>query len=946
MDSALFGDRYEIRELLGSGGMARVHLAYDTRLGRTVALKTLLPELARDADARRRFAREARAAAGLNHPGIVTVHDQDEVRTGEDIVPYLVMEYVDGSTLADLARSQVRLDIERAVRITCDILDALAHAHSRGLVHRDVKPSNVLITSSGSVKVADFGIARVVHSLTRITGTGSALGTPGYMSPEQIEDREVDARSDLYAVGCMLTELLTGTVPFPGPTPLTVMYAHVHTTPQPPSARNAAVPPELDAVVISALSKNPALRPRSAAAMRDDLAGWLAGPGGAATPAPVPAQRPVVPLHPAYNPPHTPPHTPAPTPTPLTPPAAARPDQRFPSQQWGMAPPGPSRSPGPRGPRLPSKGGRRALIAVSAAVVLTIGAVLAVRLGSSARPAEHTVTALDLIGKRTTGTGYNGAVEGTVNPSTGKGGTLKLMSYYAPDSLDPARSYSPLAWNLDRLMLRKLMDFAPQPGQAGVALAPDLATAAGTIGDGGRTYTYTLKKGVTFEDGTPITSKDIKYGIERTFATDLYRGGPTHLKDLLDQGQSYPGPYKDTDLGQLGLKSVLTPDDSTIVFHLDAPFADFPYVLALPMSSPVPQAKDTKDSYEKQPVASGPYKIGSYEPGKKLHLVRNDKWDPATDGIRTALPDVIDFTVSASREVVDNALLSGDADLDPAQAGVEDATRSKILASDSLKANADFALVGAVRYFSLQTAVAPLNDYRCRWAVQYAANRTALHDAGGGKDAGDVAGGMLPPTVGGYDPHLNTFGTATGQSYPDLAKRQLSDCGHASGFATTIVTANGNPRTKAIAENLRTQLAAVGITAKTEYPEPADLYDTLADQKKIKDRGWGIVLTTWQADWPTPAGFLRPLLLTGNPSNYAALSDQQLKDLMDEADAKTDRNAADSVWRTVDSTSQDRGTLIPFLYVRQLNYRSPRLTNVYLHPALGGVDIQALGIKN
>lgn len=939
MDSALFGGRYEIRELLGSGGMARVHLAYDTRLGRTVAVKTLLPELARDAEARRRFAREARAAAGLNHPGIVTVHDQDEVRTDEDIVPYLVMEYVDGSTLAELARSQVRLDIERAVRITCDILDALAHAHARGLVHRDVKPSNVLITSTGSVKVADFGIARVVHSLTRITGTGSALGTPGYMSPEQIEDREVDARSDLYAVGCMLTELLTGTVPFPGPTPLTVMYAHIHSTPEPPSARNAAVPPELDAIVISALSKNPALRPRSAAAMRDDLNGWLAAPRGGATPAlpPAPAPRPVVPLHPAYNPPHTPPHTPVPPPLPQPmPPASGRPGEVYTSQQWGTAPVDPRRG----------KGRRRALIAISAAVVLTLGTVLAVRLGSSQAPSEHTVTALDLIGKRTVGRGFDGAVNGTVNPSTGKGGTLKLMSYYAPDSLDPARSYSPLAWNLDRLLLRKLVDFAPQPSGAGAELAPDLATTTGAVSDGGLTYTYTLKKGVTFEDGTAITSKDIKYGIERTFATDLFSGGPTHLRDLLDQGQSYPGPYKDTDPDQLGLKSVLTPDDSTIVFHLDAPFADFPYVLALPMSSPVPKAKDTKDNYEKQPVASGPYKIASYDRDKKLRLVRNDEWDPATDGIRTALPDAVDFTIAASSDVVDAALLSGEADLDPAQAGVQDATRTKILASDSLKANADSALIGAVRYFSLQTAVAPLNDYRCRWAVQYAANRTALRDAGGGKDAGDVAGGMLPPTVGGYDPHLNTYGTAAGRAYPDLAKRQLSDCGHASGFSTTIVTATGNPRTKAIVEHLRTQLAAVGITAKTEYPEAADLYATLPDQKKIKERGWGIILTTWQSDWPTPAGFLRPLLLTGSPSNYAALADQQLKDLMDEADAKTDRNSADSVWRTVDSTSQDRGTLIPFMYVRQLNYRSARLTNVYLHPALGGVDIQALGIKN
>ena len=242
----MFGGRYELRALLGSGGMARVHLAYDTRLGRTVAVKTLLPELARDPEARRRFAREARAAAALNHPGIVTVHDQDEVTTDDAVVPYLVMEHIEGRTLAELAREQAPMEIERAVRTTCEILDALAHAHARGLVHRDVKPSNVLITTGGAVKVADFGIARVVHSLSRITGTGSAIGTPGYMAPEQCAGDAVDARSDLYAVACMLTELLTGTVPFAGATPLSVMYAHVHQAPAPPSARNPLVPPELD----------------------------------------------------------------------------------------------------------------------------------------------------------------------------------------------------------------------------------------------------------------------------------------------------------------------------------------------------------------------------------------------------------------------------------------------------------------------------------------------------------------------------------------------------------------------------------------------------------------------------------------------------------------------------------------------------------------------------
>jgi peptide/nickel transport system substrate-binding protein len=921
----MFGARYELRALLGSGGMARVHLAYDTRLGRTVAVKTLLPELARDPEARRRFAREARAAAGLNHPGIVTVHDQDEVTTDDSVVPYLVMEHIEGRTLAELARDQAPMEVERAVRITCDILDALAHAHTRGLVHRDVKPSNVLITTGGAVKVADFGIARVVHSLSRITGTGSAIGTPGYMAPEQCAGDAVDARSDLYAVACMLTELLTGTVPFAGATPLSVMYAHVHQTPMPPSARNPLVPPDLDAIVLSALSKNPALRPRSAEQMRNALTGWLAArtpPTGPPALPPPPTRPPAAP-HPAYNPPSYGPRTaPAGPPSYPTRPAWDTPVPVPRRRRWGVI---------------------AAATAAVVAVLVTVAVVLDPFGEGPKKPS--TPTAQDLIAARRSADGYNGALTGAVNPSNAKGGTLELVSAYAPDSLDPARTYSPLVWNLGRLYLRKLVDFAPQPGAAGTRLAPDLATSTGRISDGGRTYTYTLKEGVTFEDGTPITSRDVKYGIERTFARDLYPGGPTHLHDLLDQGQSYPGPYKDSDPAGLGLKSVETPDDRTIVFHLDAPFADFPYVLALPMSSPVPKAADTKDNYQKQPVASGPYRIASYDSAKGLRLVRNDKWDPATDAIRTALPDAVELTIATDTAAVDTALMNGTADLDLAQTGVQEATRTRILADPALKARADLVQTGAVRYFSLQTAVAPLDDYRCRWAVQYATDRSLLRDAMGGKDAGDIAGGMLPPTVGGYDRHLDTYGTTTGGAYPEQARRFLGECGHAKGFSTVVAVSGSDPAARKAAQSLGDQLAEVGIKTTVQTPDAADFYAALTDQQKIKEKGWGIVMTTWQSDWPSPAGFLRPLLLPGSPTNYAGLDDREINSLMDEADAETNRNAADNLWRTVDSTAQDRGTLLPFLHERRLNYRSDRLTNVYVHPALGGVDIQALGVR-
>lgn len=242
MGDGVFAGRYELVELIGSGGMARVYRARDTRMGRTVAVKTLLAHLAGDPDARRRFAREAQAAGALNHPGIVTVYDQDETTDGGSVVPFLVMEHVPGTTLAELLDRPEPLTPERAVRIACDMLDALAHAHSHGTIHRDVKPANVLITEEGAVKVADFGIARVLHSEPRLTAAGSAIGTPSYMSPEQITGAEVDARSDVYGVGCVLTELLTGRPPFTDANALTLMYRQVHTPPPVPSSRDPRLP--------------------------------------------------------------------------------------------------------------------------------------------------------------------------------------------------------------------------------------------------------------------------------------------------------------------------------------------------------------------------------------------------------------------------------------------------------------------------------------------------------------------------------------------------------------------------------------------------------------------------------------------------------------------------------------------------------------------------------
>ena len=291
-EKTMLGDRYEIGELLGQGGMAEVHEAYDLRLGRRVAVKILRPELARDPSFHQRFRREAHSAAALNHPNIVAVYDTGEGTLGSGPtavnVPYIVMEYVDGMTLRQLINSGRRLLPERALDIISQTLAALDYSHRHGIVHRDIKPANIMITKSGDVKVMDFGIARALAASGQtMTATSQVMGTAQYLSPEQAKGEVVDARSDLYSTGCVLYELLTDRAPFMGETPVAVAYQHVSEQPIPPSELDSQVTPDVDAIVLRALAKNPDDRYQTAAAFKTDVDNAISG-------APVTAPIPVV----------------------------------------------------------------------------------------------------------------------------------------------------------------------------------------------------------------------------------------------------------------------------------------------------------------------------------------------------------------------------------------------------------------------------------------------------------------------------------------------------------------------------------------------------------------------------------------------------------------------------------------------------------------------------
>ncbi|MFN2496206.1 MAG: Stk1 family PASTA domain-containing Ser/Thr kinase [Pseudonocardiaceae bacterium] len=273
----LLSERYELGETLGYGGMSEVHRGRDVRLSREVAIKVLRADLARDPQFQHRFRKEAQNAAALNHPAIVAVYDTGETDSDYGPLPYIVMEFVDGRTLRDIVKTDGPMDEQRALETMADVCAALDFSHCNGIIHRDVKPANVMITNNGAVKVMDFGIARALADGQGVTQTAAVIGTAQYLSPEQARGEQVDARSDVYAAGCVLYELTTGEPPFTGDSPVAVAYQHVREDPTPPSHLNPAVSPAMDAIVLKAMSKNPANRYQSAAEMRTDLVRVLSG---------------------------------------------------------------------------------------------------------------------------------------------------------------------------------------------------------------------------------------------------------------------------------------------------------------------------------------------------------------------------------------------------------------------------------------------------------------------------------------------------------------------------------------------------------------------------------------------------------------------------------------------------------------------------------------------
>jgi len=545
---------------------------------------------------------------------------------------------------------------------------------------------------------------------------------------------------------------------------------------------------------------------------------------------------------------------------------------------------------------------------------------------------------------------FNQGLTSVVNSSSHTGGTMTFDLSSTPDSTDYDNTYYAYMWNFVRLYSMQLMTYKSCPGACGNTLVPQLATGPGQVTDNGLTWTYHIKPNVHFENGDLVTSKDVKYGIERSFAKDVLPNGPNYYSALLVGGSSYKGPYKNP----AGLDSIATPDSTTIVFHLVQPFSDFDYVVAIPQSSPVEQSWDTGKyggaNFQLHPESTGPYAFSAYTLNKQFTLVKNTHWSAATDPEAKQLVDKIVVNLNVSQNQIDNNLVSNFADVDMSGTGVQTAAvRDKLLTNATQHADADNPINGFGRFVYINEKVIP--NVHCREAIEFAANKTTLQNAWGGPVVGGaIASTVMPPTVSGYQ-QFDLY-KAVSQPSGDAtdAKAQLQQCGQASGFSTGLAYRSDRPQETAAAQALQASLAQVGIKVTLNGYTSGKYYTNFAgDPAYVHAHSLGLDMGGWGPDWPDGYGFLDYLtngatISPAGNTNIAEVNDPAVNSLFAQAGKGTiSQNVA--IWPQIDKAVMQQAAILPMVYQKVLLYRNPNLTNVYVDKAFGMYNYAVLGLK-
>lgn len=490
---------------------------------------------------------------------------------------------------------------------------------------------------------------------------------------------------------------------------------------------------------------------------------------------------------------------------------------------------------------------------------------------------------------------------------TSKGGTLNILTTQTAFHLDPATSQS-LGITSMALVARRLTTWDVEPGKT-AKVVPDLATTTGKVSDGGKTWTYTLKDGLKFQDGTPITTKDIKWGIERSFAPTL-TGGLSYHKSLLVGGDSYKGPFDGKTLD-----SIETPNDKTIVFKLNAPYGDWPWIASMPAFAPVPDGEGTNTGeYDLKPVSSGPYQVQSNTQGSQVTLVRNKYWSAKTDSVRTAGPSKVVFKESQDPSTVTRTLIADNGDAKDSFGAIYlgaaelNQVRSNPAAQDRLATSK----AGPITYMAINTQRGDLKDLKVRQALQYAVDRKSFRIAAGGAIAGTYASTLITPGIAGRQDYDLYKTSATGDV--DKAKALLKEAG-VSNLKLTLVTPNDSS-TLAQAQALQAGLKRAGITVTLK---PLD--DDSFNQATTNGTDFDLSLSSWQPDFPSANANLQPLFdssqIGGGGYNISKYSNPDVDALIAKASATVDQSDAQKLWAQADRKIMEDAPVVPLIYAKQ-----------------------------
>jgi peptide/nickel transport system substrate-binding protein len=525
-------------------------------------------------------------------------------------------------------------------------------------------------------------------------------------------------------------------------------------------------------------------------------------------------------------------------------------------------------------------------------------------------------------------------------PSGGKGGELQIFSVSDFEHIDPQRTYVATNMNFIRLFTRQLTTYKVGSTKDSQELVADLATNTGEPSEDFKTWKFTLKDGLKYEDGTPITTADIKYGVERSFSP-IIDSGPQYFKHWLVGGEAYKGPYTGKELD-----SIETPDAKTIIFKLNAAHADFNYMAALPTSTPVPKAKDTKANYDSRPFSSGPYKIDVYARGgsKGMTLVRNQYW--GQDNVRKALPDTIKVTFLDPAVIDTRLIANGAADQNAValDSSVQPENVAQVNNNPLVKQRATSGATGFLRYIAMNTSKGPLKDPKVRQALQWGINKVDQQTARGGPlAAGDIATTLIAPNLGGYEEY-NAYGPPEGDVAK--AKQLLAAAGYPNGFTATV-TANTTPKGQAQAVAFQASMKKLGVTIKVKSVDSSVYYDTIGDTKNETE----FVLAGWGPDWPSAISVIPPLfdgrqiVPTGN-QNFAQLNDAGVNSKIDEISKMTDLDKANEEWAKLDKKIMtDLSPIFPLLNEKAIFLAGSQVKGAYMMALFGSIDLSNLSVK-